>query len=51
MATHSLNPDKNHRTMKKAKRKLDLRIKAYEEAVKRGDQRAYTKPGSMKMHS
>ncbi len=34
MATHSLNPDKNHRTMKKAKRKLDLRIKAYEEAVK-----------------
>ena len=46
MATKALNPDKEHRTMRKAEEKLQGRIKHFESLPQT---QGYTKPGSKKM--
>lgn len=49
--TKPRNPEKKHRTIKKAEERLSTRTKMYEAAVKasRDGGKGYTKPGSMKM--
>ena len=49
--TNPQNPSKKHRTIKKAQKRLEIRTKMYENAIRNGNNRAYKKPGSMKMHS
>jgi len=47
--TKAQNPEKKHRRLKKAKKKLEMRIKMYENAITKGNSSAFTKPGSMKI--
>lgn len=46
-----LNPAKKHGRMRKAKAKLDARIRRFEQITAKFGSGGYTKPGSMKMRT